>query len=56
MKKIVFTLLFFSSFLIGSAREVKAGYCWHETAYYEKYGCQIIGRTPAGKYILLCCN
>jgi len=39
-----------------NSRQAKAGTCWYETAFYEKWGCQIVGQTPAGKYILLCCN
>ena len=36
--------------------EVKAGYCWYETAWYEKYGCTIERQLNNGKYLLLCCN
>lgn len=34
----------------------KAGYCWYETAWYEKWNCSTYGQTSAGKYILVCCN
>ena len=36
--------------------EVKAGSCWYETSYYEKYGCTIERQLNNGKYLLLCCN
>jgi hypothetical protein len=48
-------LSFFASIFVTS-QEAKAGTCWYETEYYEKYGCKIAGKTPAGKYILICCD
>jgi hypothetical protein len=45
-----------SAVVFAEVKPANAGTCWYETAWYEKYGCQIQGRTPTGKYILLCCN
>ena len=40
----------------ATTHEAKAGYCWYDTAYYEKYGCTIVNKLNNGKYVLICCN
>jgi hypothetical protein len=50
------TILAASLAAVSVGKPANAGTCWYETAWYEKYGCQIQGKTPAGKYILICCN
>jgi hypothetical protein len=44
------------STLFIAAGPATAGTCWYQTAYYVPWNCDHVGYTPAGKYLLICCD
>lgn len=53
----VFLCMVTVGFALASASSAQAATCWQETSYSPwKVGCEAIGKTASGKYILLCCR
>jgi hypothetical protein len=59
MKKLVFGFLIVAATVQAMyfSNSASAGECWEESSYNPyKMGCEVIGKTNTGKYILRCCN
>lgn len=50
-------LMLILGFMLLASGSASANTCWQETSFSQwKVGCEVIGKTASGKYILLCCR